>query len=408
MRKLKSFFSWDALLGSAFLYLLLFTVPLLFIADVFKPFTMAVSDFQISDIYYSSILPELDVTEETEVVLINSVTFSPFGQKNISTSNLARFILIAQDEGAIAIGINAKIDLDSSSENFDTLIEIFAQENVILSSEKIYLDGELVTDSLLKSNTIYSDYLSQLTTRSSSFVNSDEKKHLSIRSFIPMRITDQGDRNLHFALRLASYYNPTAVEAILEDNEEETFINYRGGLDKFSLIEATEFIAGEYGEGALQNKIVLIGDFDRTGVSDEFEKTYYTPLNENTAGRTFPDMYETAILANIISMAISDGYLETVENWKNYILGFVLAYMNMLIYLFIARRNRKWLEFVALIIFVIESILVAFLTIQLISEWGKHDDLTSLVFVAALSPIVFQLYMDTVKPVFKRLLNLFS
>lgn len=415
-RWLKSLFNLDALWATVVLYILMFTVPLLFVADVFTPFVHAIEDIQISDIYYSSIMQgddedDLGIPMETEIVVINAVTFSDFGQKDLSTENLARFVLMAQDAGAMAVGVNAEIEFDTQSEDYLTMLEIFGQDGVLLAKDKVTFDGVSYSEYKAESE-VEKELLEGLRTRKTDFIGSDNQKHTTIRSFVPVEGEEGSGEKLHFGLELAKAYNAEAVERIVEADREETVINFRGNYDKFQLLEATEFFSGAYvetyGEDFLQNKIVLIGDFDQSGVSDEFEKIYYTPMNEETDGRTFPDMYETLILANITSMAISNTYLDIDPVWKNYLIGFLLAYINMLIYIYISKRDRKWLEFVSLILFVVQSSILAWLTIVMISEWNEHDDLTFLIFVAALAPIVFQLFMDTVRPLARRLLNLFS
>jgi CHASE2 domain-containing sensor protein len=399
MRWLKNLFSLNALWASVVLYILIFTVPLLFKADVFRPFTTAVSDFKISDVFYSSILPELEKPEETEIVLINSVMFTDFGQKNISSDNIARFVLQSIEEGATSIGISADLELDSSSENYEMVIKILSEPGVYISQQNLSIDGEnyqnITEEYVLES-------LATLQIRDASFIGSDDRKHKSIRSFYP----GEGE-NRHIAFDLASEYDDNLSEGIeLETNE--MVINFRGNLEKFTTLEATEFFSGEYEEDILLNKIVLIGPFDITGISDEFSKTYYTPLNESTAGRTFPDMYGITILANIVSMLISDEYLERNSIWVIYLVGFLLAYMNMLVYLAISRWDRKWLEFSALILFVVQSVGIAFMSINFIADQGKYYDLTFMVFVAALSPIIFQIYMDTIRPLARRVYNIFT
>jgi len=141
-----------------------------------------------------------------------------------------------------------------------------------------------------------------------------------------------------------------------------------------------------------------MGVIDTSGSSDDFKRLYYTPLNETTSGRTFPDMYETIITANIISMIITDDYFSEIDDWVVLIIAFVICYLNMVLFGYIGYRASKWYELLATITFIIESFSVAFLTVNVFYEYKIEIDLTLVILATALSIVVYELYTDSIKP----------
>ena len=128
-------------------------------------------------------------------------------------------------------------------------------------------------------------------------------------------------------------------------------------------------------------------------------------MNERTAGRTFADMYEVFIHANIISMLLTDNYFDSMTNTESYFYAFLLCYINLAIFQFISDKNKKWYEISALMLFAVSSIAIAYLTVHSFYEYKYQMNLTLAIVASATSLFVFEVYYDTVKPLVLKLIE---
>jgi len=99
----------------------------------------------------------------------------------------------------------------------------------------------------------------------------------------------------------------------------------------------------------------MIGLVDTKGIAGEIESMYYTPRNENTAGRTFPGMYKLIVDANIISMLLTDEYYDVMPVYLTVGISFLLCFLNMMFFGYIGYKSPKWYELTALGTFMIET-----------------------------------------------------
>lgn len=390
-------FSLDVFMSTVFVFVFLFLIPLFFQADVFKPFREALSDFEITDVYFSSVLPELDVPKETDIVIINTGIRTLDGLIELNDIGHLKIINSLQGQGINVLGIDHNFEADPDSKMFEAVQTYLSTQNVVLAEDvnlnKIKSKEEISPE--FGFNWGYENYL-----------DNNKQSTKTVRKFIPKYISNL-DTFYHYGIRIAEQYNPDAVKRLFERKKEEERINFKGNFDKYDIIDARQVLSGEYEKGFFENKIVLMGVIDTTGTSDDFNRLYYTPLNETTSGRTFPDMYETIITANIISMIITDDYFTEIDTWIVLLITFAVCYFNMVLFGYIGYRATKWYELLATITFVIESFAVAFLTVNLFYEYKIEIDLTLVILATALSIVVYELYTDSIKPFSKLIYSKF-
>lgn len=384
-------FSLDVFISTIFVFIFLFIIPFLFQASIFKPFKEALSDFEITDIYFSSVLPSLDLPKETDIIIINTGMKTLDGLKELNDVAYLKVIKSLEGQGISVLGIDHEFNAEPNTQLFEVTKSVLSSENVVLANDINYLNN---LKKINKNNVEYG-YNSGY----NYYLPKSKQSTKTARKFIPRYINNL-DTFYHYGIKIAEQYNPDAVKRLFKRDKAEERINFKGNWDKYEIINASQVFQGNYPEDYFRNKIVLMGVIDTSGTSDDFNRLYYTPLNETTSGRTFPDMYKTIITANIISMVITDDYFSDIQSWIVLLITFILCYFNMVLFGYIGYKSQKWYELLSTLTFVIESFLVVFLTVNLFYEYKIEIDLTLVILASALSTVVYELYTDSIKPVF--------
>lgn len=235
------------------------------------------------------------------------------------------------------------------------------------------------------------------------------------RTFSPREKID-GVEYLAFAVKLAQIYKPEAVEKFLKRGKEVEFINYYGNYEKFGYINYYQLfemadaaqIGDEGAKQALKNlfkgKIVLLGF---TGVEDIHKVTsdedrFYTPLNENYVGKAERDMYGIHIHANIISMILNQDYINTMPQWLDYIVAFVIAYITTALFVFLHEKLDFWYDGLSILVQFLLSVLVVFGILEVFAEFQTKVD-WSLGFLAIVFiPNLVEVYYGAVAKLYER------
>ena len=109
-------------------------------------------------------------------------------------------------------------------------------------------------------------------------------------------------------------------------------------------------------------------------------------------------MYETEIHANILTMITQSKYYYQIPLWIVYLFAFFITYINFILFFWISERFPMWYEVVSNITFLIESIGILILTINLYNKTFIHINLTPVLFAVAITIIIFEAYKDSLLP----------
>lgn len=375
----------DVLFSTILVFIILIISPYLFNFQIFKPITDAISDFEITDVYFSNILPELDIPVETDIIIVNTGIKKDYGVVELNDLQYIKVLNLINQTQASAVAINHRFETEEDSKYFETIKQILDNtKNLVLISDSTNNISENAKFTFVE------------------FDSENISPTKTIRKFLTNK-TNNGKSINHFAVEAANGYNPDAVARFLERGYEYERINYIGNYRKFNIVSSAAIFQNKVSPEIFDNKIVLMGVVDTTGISMEFERMHYTPLNETSSGRAIPDMYDTIIHANIISMLLTDNYFEKMSQWLILVITFVLTYLNMLLFGYIGHRNPKWYELSALAIFTVETFSIAYLTVILFSDYNYEMDLTLAIITSAMSIVLFEIYTDTIKPVIQLL-----
>lgn len=154
-----------------------------------------------------------------------------------------------------------------------------------------------------------------------------------------------------FSLEVVRAFNPSRAKAFLDRNKPFELIHYQGNLNATHHINGSDLLQGNYPEGFLKNKIVLLGffgsDCNPNPVLDDY---FYTPMNEKIVGRKFPDTYGVVIQANIIQMILSGNYVDKTPAWLDWLIGFLICFLHNLLFIRLFVHSHLFYHFYAKLI----------------------------------------------------------
>ena len=329
----------------------------------FSPMQSALYDFDMNDIVFSKLNPEKPA--DTNIVIVN------IGYLN--RPQLAQLITIIKGYNPKVVGLDILFREHKTPEGDSMLSNAIKQDGntIIVNRLSGYSEKNQYYDSLTTSISSISNYVK------SGYANlpsKDGSNLTTIRLFRPE--SNFRDSTIDsFASEIVKHYDKNAYDYLKKRGNDFETINYRGNADKFYYIDGTnpddlnnlDFIKG---------KIVLLGFLGNYPVKNIFEDIFYTPLNKNYAGKTYPDMYGVVIHANIISMILNKNYINTLPSWVEFLLAMLVCYLNIVMVKFIQRKKIDWLSIFSLATKTIEFILLLFIDLEVFINFDLKISIT--------------------------------
>ncbi len=139
-------FSLDVFNSTILVFIFLWVIPLFFSLDIFKPFKNALADFEITDVYFSVILPELDIKKETDIVIINTGIRTLDGIQEISDVGYLKLIGALVEEDVTVLGIDHNFQSEPGSKLYDATQTYLNSMNIILSRNIKTKDFQEITE----------------------------------------------------------------------------------------------------------------------------------------------------------------------------------------------------------------------------------------------------------------------
>lgn len=394
-------FKLDIFLSTVTVFVVIMLLPLFFNLDFFDPIKNALEDINITDVYFSKLLDKNEANE-TDLIIVNTSEFSLMeGLKELEDLEIVQTLSIVNQSNPASVGIEHIFTRDTNSADYNLMTDMFIKQvfdnthNLVLSID--FKDYDEKTNSFRKSRKSDPFYLEKADVGFSNLTTNLNKSNSTIRNFSP-KVNYKNKVYTNFAVKLASKFNPDAVERFSNRKIDKETINYKGNHNVYDVIDARDILNNQFNPNVFRNKIVLFGSIDTLNRSDKLENLYFTPLNVRTSGKSFPDMYSTIIYSNIISMIIDDNYYSSMPMWGIFIISFVLCYFNMMMFYNIAITNPKWFEISSLLLFYIESIGLLYTTFQFFLRYKYELKFTLALIACALSVVIFEFYYSSVKP----------
>jgi CHASE2 domain-containing sensor protein len=350
----------------------------------FDPIEIALEDFDFNDISYSKLKdPSSKVRKDSldnRIVIINIGEFDREG--------LALLINKTSEMGAKVIGLDAT--LNESRDPFkDSILRdaISGKENLVIASR--FFPGKGKEASMYSPN-----YFSTATT-TDGYVNFFSKEWATVRLWYPFIKNENDNTNkpfLSFATALIKKYDSNAFNRVLKRGNEAEIINYRRCLElkQYQEIEGEDLLEGKVDLNAIRGKIALLGYVNMN--PENREDKLFTPMNEEFAGKSIPDMNGIVIHANIISMALDGKYINKLPLWVTILFAVFIGWLHMSFFIHYYLENHIWFHLVAKFAQLVSAVVFVYVGILLFGKFRIKLDMTLTIVVIVLAVDIIYFY----------------
>jgi hypothetical protein len=391
----------DSIFATLFIFFLIgaiFRFSAFGIFDVLDPIGDALSDVEITDIVFSQFRD--DVPLDDNIVLVNI--------GSLPRAGIAEEINIVNKFNPKVIGLDCFFEQPMDPVGDSLLMAALAKVNNLVMASKLSRCSEETgqCDTLIGSMPYFlSNANLGFANLISNAENQDQFK--TNRTFTSSEMVNN-EMQEAFAVKIASFYAPEMVEKLFARDNEYEVINYRGysrlGGRYFSL-DIADIFTENFDPSIIENKIVIFGFLGSDFSDNSWEDKYYTPLNENYAGRTNPDMFGVSIHANIISMILNDDYINESGFTLSIFLSILLCYINVYLFTWIYRRLPLWYDGLTKLIQLFEVIVIFFLIIVVFNDYSYKLDITLGIGAVLLAGDSLEVYNGVIKNSGRKLLT---
>lgn len=401
---MKYLFQLDTLFATLFIFFVIFGVASLpFEFDAVDPIADALQDFETTDIVFNQLVDYEEVPVDPNIVLVN------IGEVNRAT--IAKQIEILNRYQPKVMAMDIRFIKDKTPDQDFPLMMAFSQvQNLVLGSRLYDTDTlkDLTWHSMETSNPKFTQY------GTNAFVNlhtGDENGggFRTSRMFIP-RAKLNDSTMLSFPAKIVQLFDSTKFNVLMKRTNATEIINWHGNIfpddlpkSKFMALDVNDVLNENFDGSMIKDKILIFGFLGRN-IRDEFhiEDKFYTPLNEQMAGRAYPDMYGAVVHANVISMILNERYINYFPNVVNALIAFILTYLNVALFLFISDKAKVYYDLITKAWQLIESIILMTIVIVLMYNYNLKIEFTFALIAILLSGDLTELYAGSVRDLFLR------
>lgn len=371
LKFLKKIFLNDYIYCSLFVGFLLAMVNLIPIDhELTDPFGDALGDFEITDLAFTHLRTE-EPAADTNITIVNTGT--------LERAELAEVIRKINSHKPAVIGFN---EIIKKSEDYfgDSLLSAALRDvdNIVYTSKLSNYDAESKEYKKLDiCDTMFLQFEDSVGVKyaETGFENmfTGERDFKCTRQFYE-RAKVNGVQENFFSVELIRVIAPEKVEKFMSRAQPYEIINYRGNYEKFNTIDAQQALNGEFDPSIIKGKVVIMGYMGASLSEEKFwdDYKYYTPLNQKYAGKTFPDMFETVIYANIASQILNNTHIDLATNSFDIIINFLFCFLNVILFSKLFHAAAVWWDVFSLVISFLE-ILAIMISTALVFGIYKYD-----------------------------------
>jgi len=393
-------------LATAFIFALIFFGGGIFSAfEVLNPIGEAISDMDVTDIVFSKLRKDPDAHLNDDIVIVNI--------GNLNREGIARQLEIIQEHQPRVIGIDVFFrKLENPWQDSVLAVSMEKVKNLVLVTKlNHYNHNRGIFDTLETSNTLF------IGNAQMGFANlitpAKEQDNFKVcRSFSPVEWTADGRQEL-FALKLARIYDPDAANRFLERQNVVELINYGGNIvgsnsknseftNKFMVLDWMDVIEGNFVPEVFKNKIVIMGYLGEDLNDTSWEDKLYTPLNQEYAGRTNPDMYGVVVHANILSMILNGNFIESMSERTAILIGVLLCLLNVVCFSLIYKLLPRWYDGLTKSIQLIEALILLLIVVLVFHFFSYKVNLTLGIIAVLFAGDSLEVYYGVLKNLFSR------
>ena len=395
----------DVILGTLFIFGLMglfASVTAFRIFDVFDPIGEALGEMQMTDIVFSQLRE--DPPADERIVLVN--------MGDLPRRDIAVMLSIISQYNPAVIGIDSFFNFPKEDTLGDMMLAeaMAGVENLVLVTKLISNPETDIVDSIHYSWPLFS----QFSEPAFASLPTDAKEQGDLkfcRSMWPQWEVN-GERQVAFSVKLASYLDSAAAEDFLARGVEEELINFKGNVldygatefgTVYSALDWMDVFQETFTPELIEGKIVLfcyLGEM--LGDQKSLEDKFITPLNARYVGRTLPDMFGGVLHANVVSMILNRDYVDYMTHRQGLIVAVLLCLLNVLLFTIIYKRLPKWYDGITKVFQLIELGLLFTLMIVVFNKFNYKMDLTVAMVAIALAGDSLEVFHGVVKNVFTK------
>jgi len=388
---MKNFFGTKPLIITLLIFILLFALSFIPVNCGFlSPLANALGDFDVYDIVYSKLLEEQ--TADTNIVIVNI--------GNLSRKELSEQIDVLNKFQPAAIGIDAFFDSPKDPVNDSLLSLALSKCRNLVMVDKLddFNEDTKLYATLHSSLNCFSKYSSG---GFANLPNDDAVNFRTIREFRPKEKVKDSVA-LSFSARISSLYRQNALKKLLERNNRNEIINYRGNYSRFYFIDTYQYTDPSADFSFIKDKIVLMGYMGPDIKTKTLEDVFFTPLNDRYAGKSFPDMYGIVIHANIISMILNGNFVNLMPTWISILLAVIICFLNVKMLIKISSRYKDWFGGLTKFFIMIYTLLTLFLSLEILHYFNYRINLTVALIAIVLGNTAIEIYDNYIQKIFRK------
>ncbi|ANQ50766.1 CHASE2 domain-containing protein [Flammeovirga yaeyamensis] len=386
-------FNKEAFLGTVFIFIFLWLLQASNLqVEVVNVFEQVFENFELTDVYYTEAEANEGFKFEPNVVLVNI--------GNLDRAGIAKQILRINQYKPKVIGIDATF-VGPRPKN--------PAGDFMLAQALNQVGKSFVMATMPDNWNVETNEFDTLKLPYAPFAAKTDHAHVytgiltdeeftTWRDF-PVYVDINGEREYALAVKLAEKFAPEKTKKFLERGNEKETIFFKGNQKFYFKLDIEDFNDPEKSFELVKDKIVLMG-YMGDGYRDKHwdADKFFTPLNKNSVGRGYPDMYGVVVHANIISMILDGNYVDEMSDSFSYILAFLVCYFNAIIFIWIVENRNLaiWYNAITKSIQLIEAIIVMFLTIYLYGQFKYIANFTLLFIVILLSGDLIEIFAEII------------
>ena len=407
-------FLLDCLFATVFVFIVLVGIrgiSKLNIFSAFDPLGQALGDMELTDIAFSQVREDPPIDTNIVIVNIGYLSRGQIGQQ-IKTLSACKPKVIALD---IIFSCDWLQDSLQCPQAYDTL-ENAAFASAVRGFENMVMGMRIAqTDSLVAKfgdidmyDSIEHSYPTLLQNAHEGFVNLEtEAEHQedlkTCRRFPPQLKMMNGDQQLAFSVKIAMLYDSVKTQRFLARKKASEAINYRGNIvdwhgasnfaGRYPVLDWDQAMdTSMFAPGMIKDKIVLLGFLGADLRDTSWDDKFFTPLNKAYAGKSRPDMYGIVVHANIVSMILSEDYVDELAEWQAYLIAFLMVFLNVALFFKINARLPLWFDALSLFAQLAQVAILGLLMVQFFAWYNFKLNLTVTLAGIALVGTCFELY----------------
>ncbi|HQP03284.1 MAG TPA: CHASE2 domain-containing protein [Bacteroidales bacterium] len=420
--------------------------------DTLNPIDQMFEDFDYTDLYFSTFISK-KMPPDTNVIIVN------IGGRQFNRANIANQINVLQKYNPRVIGIDAVFAERKGMEDFMLKQALNQKNNIVMGVfgdydkdlnlvgytrsnpffgefpfghlefavfsktsrdfEKFITAYDTVVNStckelLLKYSQIYSeiewarnsatDTATELVPIDTTIIRQKEMVLDSLRTafftqFV-MRKPVKGFKEVRinaFTTEIIKMYDPKIYEKYIKRTNTKEVINYHGGEMPFIVLEAEEITDSNTNIAHLvKDKIVLLGYVkeDMYAYGDTLD-SHFTPLRRSPTGHA--DAKGIEVHAHILSMILSNNYIDALPKWGNYLLAFIVTQIFLMLFCYLYVYKNKYFDVTTKPVQFIAILLILWLTFFVFEQFKFKIDMVTTVIFMILSLEVLYLYEETLE-----------